>query len=70
MTNILKVAREKLSELMWTFITVGIIMVVVAVLVVWTQVALKLLVGLIVLLVAYSLFYAAYKIHSVRKLID
>ncbi len=70
MMNPLVVAREKMSGLMWTFISVGIAMLILAVLIVWTDVAIKLLFGLIVLLLAYCLFYAAYKIHTLRKLID
>lgn len=70
MPNILAIVRQKLNDLMWTFISVGVIMVVLALLVVWTEVALKLFVGLAILLVAYCLFYAAYKISHVRKIID
>ncbi len=68
--NPLVAAREKLAGAMWTFVSVGIVMVILAILIVWTDVAVKLLLGLIVLLVAYCLFYAAHKINSLRKLID
>lgn len=70
MMNPLVAAREKLAGAMWTFVSVGIVMVILAILIVWTDVAVKLLLGLIVLLVAYCLFYAAHKINSLRKLID
>ena len=70
MQNPLTLVSRKLSEAMWMFIATGIVMLILAVLIVWTVVALKLLIGLTVLLVAYSLFYAAYKIHALRKLID
>ncbi len=70
MENILAAAKRKLSDLMWVFIVNGMVMLILAMLIVWTDVVLRLLVGLIVLLVAYSLFYVAYKVHSVRKLID
>jgi hypothetical protein len=63
-------ARRKLAEIQRVFIVNGIIMLVLAVLIVWTNVVLQLLVGLMVLLVAYSLFYIAYKVHTIRKLID
>ncbi len=70
MANILDMARRKLAEIQRVFIVNGIIMLVLAVLIVWTNVVLQLLVGLMVLLVAYSLFYIAYKVHTIRKLID
>ncbi len=70
MVNILDMARRKLAEIQRVFIVNGIIMLVLAVLIVWTNVVLQLLVGLMVLLIAYSLFYVAYKVHSIRKLID
>ncbi len=70
MANLLETTKRKLSDLMWVFIVNGIIMLVLAILIVWTDVVLRLLVGLIVLVAAYSLFYVAYKVHAVRKLID
>ncbi len=70
MENLLVLAKRKLTDLMWVFIVNGVVMLILAVLIVWTDIVLRLLVGLIVLLVAYSLFYAAYKIHSVKKIIE
>ena len=70
MANILDIVRRKLSDLQRVFIVNGIIMLILAVLIVWTDVILRLLVGLVILLVAYSLFYVAYKVHIVRKIID
>lgn len=70
MSNILDVARRKLSELQRVFIINGIIMLVLAVLIVWTDVILRLLVGLVILLISYSFFYAAYKFNIVRKILD
>lgn len=70
MANVLDIVRRKLSDMQRVFIVNGIIMVVLAVLIVWTDVILRLLVGLVILLVAYSMFYVAYKIHAVRKLVD
>jgi hypothetical protein len=70
MANVLDIARRKLSDLQRVFVINGIIMLVLAVLIVWTDVILRLLVGLVILLVAYSMFYVAYKVHAVRKIID
>lgn len=70
MANLLEMGRRKLSDLQRVFVVNGIIMLVLAILIVWTDVVLRLLVGLVILLVAYSLFYVAYKIHAIRKFLD
>lgn len=70
MVNFLELTRKKLADVQRVFIINGIIMLVLAVLIVWTNVVLQLLVGLMVLLVAYSLFYVAFKVRAIRKLID
>jgi hypothetical protein len=70
MAKILDLARRKLSELQRVFIVNGIIMLILAVLIVWTDVILRLLVGLVILLISYSFFYAAYKFHTVKKILD
>ena len=70
MAKILDLARRKLSELQRVFFVNGIIMLILAVLIVWTDVILRLLVGLVILLISYSFFYAAYKFHTVKKILD
>lgn len=70
MANILEVSRKKLAEIQRVFIINGIIMLILSVLIVWTDAVLKLLVGIFILLISYSLFYVAYKVHTIRKIID
>jgi hypothetical protein len=70
MANALEASRRKFSEIQRVFIINGIIMLILAVLIVWTDVLLKLLVGVFILLISYSLFYVAYKINIVRKILD
>ncbi|MCX6793228.1 MAG: hypothetical protein NTY12_04340 [Candidatus Falkowbacteria bacterium] len=70
MANLLEVSRRKLSDIQRFFIVTGIIMLILAVLIVWTDALLKLLVGLVILLISYSLFYVAYKVHAIRKILD
>lgn len=67
MQNFLSVVKTKLTSLMWTFIFVGVILLILAVLSVWTDLILRLLVGLMILLMSFSLFSVAHKIHSIRK---
>lgn len=70
MQNIIKLIKQRLTDLMWIFIANGLFLLIMAVVVVWDTFLVRLLIGLIILLIAYSLFYVAYKIHSIRKMIE
>jgi hypothetical protein len=70
MANLLEITRRKISEIQRFFIVIGSAMLVLAVLIVWTDVVLRLFVGLVILLVSYSLFYVAYKVHVIKKMLD
>ncbi len=63
----MSVIKGKLDALRWNFIIIGIVLLILAVLIVWTPILLRLLVGLFILLFSYCLFYVAHKIHSIRK---
>lgn len=66
----MNVIKSKLETLRWTFITIGVVMLILAVLTAWTDVLLRLLVALAILLIAYSLFAMAHKIHAIKKHLD
>ncbi|WKZ24728.1 MAG: hypothetical protein QY321_03885 [Patescibacteria group bacterium] len=70
MQNIITLIKQRLTDLMWIFIANGLFLLIMAVVVVWDTFLVRLLIGLIILLIAYSLFYVAYKIHSIRKMIE
>ena len=55
---------------MWALIFNGAILVVLAVLITWNPFFLQLLIGLVVLVVAFSFFYGAYKLHLIKKLLS
>ncbi|QQS60511.1 hypothetical protein IPN41_00830 [Candidatus Falkowbacteria bacterium] len=67
MTNIIQVIKTKLNHVMWMFIITGVILLMLSVLAVWTDLLLRLLVGLFILLLALNLFSVALKIHSIKK---
>jgi hypothetical protein len=67
MQNVITVIKTKLTSVMWTFIVSGLIMLILAVLAVWTDLILRLLVGLFILLLSYLLFAVALKIHAIKK---
>lgn len=70
MVNFFKAIKRKVSGLIWTLVSTGIIMLMLAVLIVWTSFMLRLIVGLLVMVVAYVFFYAAYKIWALKKEIE
>ncbi|MFH1412593.1 MAG: hypothetical protein ABIG10_01000 [bacterium] len=69
MKQLLAPIRKKINELMRTLIISGIILTVLAVLIAWTDFVLRLMVGLIILVIAYSFFYGAYKLWTIKKIL-
>lgn len=67
MSNLISVVKGKLDALRWNFIIIGVVLLILSILIVWTDIILRLLVGLFVLLFSYCLFYVAHKIHVIRK---
>jgi hypothetical protein len=49
------------------FVGNGIILILLAILIIWTDYMLRFLVGVIVLVIAYSFLYAAYKIWTIKE---
>ena len=70
MVNFFKAIKRKVNGLIWTLVSTGIIMLMLAVLIVWTSFMLRLIVGLLVMVVAYVFFYAAYKVWALKKEIE
>ena len=70
MINLFKEINKKINGLVWSFISTGIILMLLAVLIVWTDFMLRLTVGLLVLVIAYAFLYGGYKIWTVKKEIE
>ena len=68
MIKIFNVIEKKINGLIWTFSTTGIILILLAVLVVWTDFMLRLTCGLIILVVAYTFIYAGYKLWDFKNI--
>jgi len=58
---------EKISYFTYGLIGNGVILLLLGVLIVWTDFMLRLVVGLVVIIMAYGFFYIAYKVHSIKK---
>ena len=67
MENPFNVIQKKVNGIIWTLIFNGIVLLLLGVLIVWTDFVLRLVMGLLVIVVAYVFFYGAYKIWALKK---
>jgi hypothetical protein len=61
---------KKLNEIIWTFASTGVILVVLAILAAWNDFMLRLIVGLMVLLIAYAFLNVSLKFWFLKKDIE
>ncbi len=70
MKTFLKQTKRKINGVIWTLISTGIILLLLGMLIVWYDFVLRLVIGLVVIVVAYVFFYVAYKIWALKKEIE
>lgn len=70
MSKLIKAIQKKVNDFVITLISTGIILLLLGILIVWTDFVLRLVMGLLVLVVAYVFFYMAYKIWALKKEIE
>jgi ABC-type bacteriocin/lantibiotic exporter with double-glycine peptidase domain len=70
MKNLLSSVGHKINGIILTLISTGIFMLILGILVVWTDLVLRLLVGLLIIVIAYVFFYGAYKVWHMKKEIE
>lgn len=70
MENIFKTMRKKMTNTIITLVSAGILMIILGVLIVWTNFVLKLIMGLLVLVIAYVFFYLAVRIWIFKRELD
>lgn len=70
MVNLFKSISHKLNGLIWSLASTGFITLLLSILVVWTNFMVRLVVGLLILLVAYVFIYAAYKLWCLKRAIE
>ena len=68
MLILFKKIEKKINGIIWTFVSTGVILLILAVLVVWTDFMIRLVFGMIILVIAYGFFYGAYKIYEIKNL--
>ncbi|MCK4891908.1 MAG: hypothetical protein KAS78_04525 [Candidatus Pacebacteria bacterium] len=62
--------NKKINGIILNLSSIGLFILILAVLIVWTNFMLRLIIGLLAILIAYGFFYGAYKIWRLKKEID
>ena len=62
--------EKKIDHLAWALASTGFILLLLSVLIVWTDFMLRLVIGLMVLVIAYMFLYGGFKIWSTKKEIE
>jgi len=70
MQDLFKRIKRKINGTVVNFIVTGVILLIAAILIVWTDFFLRLVIGLLVVTVAYLFFYLAYKTWWLKKEIE
>jgi len=70
MKNFILKINKKINSFILTLVGSGILMLISSILIVWNDFFLRLILGLTIIILAYVLFYGAYKINSFKKEIN
>lgn len=70
MKKLIEKIQKKVNSVIWSLAISGAVLLMLAVLVVWSQFLLQLAVGLFIVVIAYMFFYAAYKLWSLKREIE
>lgn len=70
MKNFVALIKKKINGAIISLTLTGIVLLILAVLIVWTDFVLRLIIALAVIIVACSFFCGAYKIWSLKKEIE
>ena len=61
---------RKLSHMIRVLVFNGIVLLLLSILIVWTDFMVELVIGLVVISIAYVFLFGAYKLHRLKKHID
>ena len=70
MADIFKPIKRRVNSTIAHFIVSGFLLIAMGVLIVWTDFLLRLLVGTVVIAIALTFFYTAYRIHTIKRDIE
>lgn len=65
-----QIIDKKINHFIWILVGNGFFLLILGILIVWTDFMLRLLMGLMTIAIAYVLFYGAYKLFTVKKYLD
>ncbi len=67
METLFRKINKKINSMIISLFSTGMILLILSILVAWDPVVLQIVIGLVILVVAYSFLYAAYKLHALKK---
>ena len=67
MENIFDFITKRMNGVIWTLVINGVILLILAVLIVWYNFMVRLTIGLVVLIFAYTCFYLAYRMWHIKR---
>lgn len=67
MGNPVNVIEKKINGFVWNLVINGVILLFLGILIVWTDFMLRLVMGVLVIVIAYVFFYIAYKVWALKK---
>jgi len=70
MADIFKPLKKKVNGMVTHLVIMGIIMLILGIMIVYTNFMLRLVMGMITIAIAYIFFYGAYKISSIKDDIE
>ena len=65
--GILKPIEKKINGVIFNLIIVGVLLLFLSALVVWTDFMIRLVMGVIILMIAYIFFYIAYRLWALKR---
>jgi hypothetical protein len=70
MEKISMLVGKKIDHFVWMLVANGILLMILGVLIVWTDFMLRLVMGLIAILISWVFLYGAYKLWHLKKILD
>ncbi len=66
----IKLIKKRVNGIIWALVGNGILLLVLGVLAAWSTLFLKLIIGLVIIVIAFMFFYGAYKIWNIKREVE
>lgn len=67
MERLFKKINNKINGMIWSLVFTGIILIMLSILIVWLESLLRIIVGLVILAIAYMFIFTGYKLWHFKK---